>query len=600
MISGAGVRTPPRTDYARIAHDYAEGVATGKIVACKWVRLAGQRHLDDLAAAETAAFPFRFDEAKANSVCKFCELFEHIKGPKAGSKIHLEPWQVFIVASVFGWVRKDTGNRRYRKAYIEVPRGNAKSTLSAVIALYCMAADGESGADVFSAATKREQARIVFDVAQNMARRSAGFRRRLSVRVDANAIVQPKTASIFKPLAAEDGTQDGLNVHLGVVDELHAHKTRGLYDVIETAAAKRLQSLIWIISTAGTNQAGICYEVRTYGTKILEKTFDDDSVFVIIYTIDDGDDWKDPRVWEKANPNWGVSVMPEAFAQLMLKATRTPSAVNNAKTKYLDIWTNADVAWMDMAKWRGGAVAGIRESDFETERCWGGLDLASKIDLAVAVKIFRRLVPSDQEGEGSKPHYYAFLKAWLPEARVRNSPNSQYEGWVREGFIEVTPGNIIDYDEIEAHLKTWPGRFEVASVAYDPYQATGTVTRLMKEGFTMVEVGATVKNLSEPMKELDALVLDGRFHHDGNPLLTWMISNVVAHTDKKENIFPNKQTVQNKIDGPVAIIMALSRALLDEEPEDEWDGNITVIGAAPKVVQTSANEKLLRRRPVLA
>jgi phage terminase large subunit-like protein len=563
MISGLEVRRLARTDFARIAFDYATAVVSREVVACKWVKAACQPHLDDLAASEREDFPFRFDEEKADRVCRFCELFEHIKGPKAGHKLDLEGWQVFIVASVFGWVRKDTGARRFRKSYIEIPRGNAKSTLSAVLGNYCTAADGESGAEVFSAATKREQARIVFDVAQNMARRCPGFRRKLGVRVDANAIVQPVTASIFRPLAAEDGTLDGLNVHLAIVDELHAHKSRALYDVLETGAGKRAQSLMWTVTTAGSNQAGICYEIRTYVTKILEGVFRDDSFFGIIYTIDEGDDWKDPSVWVKANPNWGVSVMPDVFGQLALKATRTPSAVNNFKTKYLDVWTNADVSWMDLSAWRRGAVADLNEVDFEGERCWGGLDLASKIDIAPLVKIFKRMVPG-ADGKSREAHYYAFMKAWLPEAAIEASSNSQYAGWAASGLLTVTPGNVIDYGEIEEELESWPARFEVVGVAYDPFQATQFSLRMAAKGFPMIEVRATVQNFSEPMKELDALVRNGRFHHDGNPLFEWMVSNVVCHTDKKDNIYPNKQTSQNKIDGVIATIMALSRALLDE------------------------------------
>ena len=452
---------------------------------------------------------------------------------------------------------EDTGTRRFRKTYTEVPRGNAKSTLSAVIGNYCLAADGELGAEVFSAATTREQARIVFDVAQNMARRSLGFRRKLGVRVDAHAIVQPNTASVFKALAADNDTLDGLNTHLAIVDELHAHKTRAIYDVIETSTGKRNQSLLWSITTAGSNQAGIAYEIRTYVTKILDGIFRDDSFFGIIYTIDDGDDWKDPAVWQKANPNWDVSVMPDVFAQLALKATRTPSAVNNFKTKHLDVWTNADVSWMDMVAWRRGADPELKEEDFNGERCWGGLDLASKVDIAPLIKLFKRTI----DGQA---HYYAFMKAWLPEAAILASSNSQYAGWVASGFLTVTAGDVIDYAEIEEELDAWPGKFEVVGVAFDPFQATQFSTRMTAKGFPMIEVRATVQNFSEPMKEFDALVRSGRFHHTGDPVLEWMVSNVVCHTDKKENIYPNKQTAQNKIDGVVATIMALSRALLDE------------------------------------
>lgn len=550
-------RIPEQRDFAAIALAYAQDVVSGAIAACKWARLACKRHLDDLAAAEASGFAFEFDAARANLACNFCELFQHVRGPKARNNIELEPWQIFIAASVFGWIRKDTHARRFRKAYNEVPRGNGKSTFSAVIGLYCLAADNELGAQVFSVATTREQARIVFDEAQSMAEASAGFRRKLRVRVDAHAIVRVDTRSKFKALSADSGTLDGLNTHLAIVDEIHAHKTRDLYDVIETSTAKRLQSLIWIITTAGSDQAGVAYELRTYLTKILDGVFRDDSFFGVVYTIDEGDDWKDPQCWVKANPNWDVSVMPDVFGQLALKATRTPSAVNAFKTKHLNVWTNADVSWMDMEAWRRGVNRELTEDDFAGERCWGGIDLASKVDIAPLVKIFRRTI----DGE---THYYCFMKAWLPEVAIEASSNSQYQGWAASKLLSVTPGNVIDYAEIEEELDTWPGRFEVAGVAYDPFQATQFAVRMVAKGFPMIEVRATVQNFSEPMKALDALVRSGRFHHDGNPVLEWMVSNVVCHTDKKENIYPNKQTAQNKIDGVVAIIMALSRVLLDD------------------------------------
>ena len=560
-------------DYVSIAHEYAADVIAGRVVACRYVGQACERHQADVARAEGEEWPYRLDRMRAGAVCRFVELFPHIKGSKANRLIELEPWQVFVLVSVFGWVYKVTGLRRFKKAYIEVPRGNAKSTLSAPIALYGLAADGEQGAEVYSAATTRDQARIVFDVARHMVKRTPGFRRRFDVHLAAHAIAQPDTASIFKPLSAEADTLDGLNVHFVVVDELHAHPTRDVFDVLETGTGKRNQSLMWIITTAGNDRAGICYEVRGDVLKILSGTVSDDTIFGIVYTIDEpdpkhnppipGDDWATEAAWKKANPNWGVSVVPEVVAAHARKAMRTPSAQNNFLTKYLDIWVNADVAWMDMRAWKACADPLLKIENFAGQRGWGAVDLASKVDVAAVVRLFFK-------GAGADRQYYAFPLFYLPEKALTESDNSQYSGWVRDGYLRATSGTVTDYDEIEEEIKLWPSQWEVQEVAFDPFQATQFSSHMLDSGFPMVEVGATVKNLSDPMKELDGLVRDGRLHHDGNPVLEWMVSNVVCHYDRKDNVFPVKESNKKKIDGAVALIMALSRAMV--APDEALDG----------------------------
>jgi len=566
--------------FLQVASEYARQVAAGEVPACAFARAACARHLRDLAAQESAEFPYIMKPALVARACNFLQLLTHIKGPKAGQLLKLEPWEVFIVASVFGWVRKDNGKRRFRRVYTEVPRGNAKSTLSAGIGLYCLAADGEAGAEVYSAATTKDQARIVFEIAQTMARKSAGYRKQFGVKVLAHALTQPSTGSIFRALSADADTLDGKNIHLAIIDELHAHPTRAVYDVLETGTGKRDQSLLWVITTAGTDQAGICFEVRSYTVKVLNGTISDDSVFGIIYTIDEGDDkadppvpgddWTEPETWAKANPNWRVSVMPEVVAQLAQKAIETPSAQNNFLTKHLNIWCNADVAWADMFKWKACSDAELKESYFEGARCMGGLDLSSKIDIAALVKIFWKDLDGRGEAWKEDPgktfrHYYFFPRFYLPEETVRDSKNSQYVGWVKSGHLRVTPGTIISFDEIEEEIKGWPERFEVVQIAFDPTQATQISTHLIESGLEMVEVKPTVLNFSEPMKELDALIRAGRFHHDGNPVMSWMISNIVCHYDRKDNIYPNKERPENKIDGVVAAIMALSRAMIEPE-----------------------------------
>lgn len=552
-------------NYAAIARQYAESVVAGGTPACRWVQLACQRQLNDLAKFRGKGSPYRFNPKltdrtgkayyPADNLCAFIERLPHVKGPLAGESIKLEPWQVFILATVFGWV-KPNGRRRFRRSYIEVPRGNAKSTLSSAVALYMLTADGEGGAEVYSLATTRDQARIVFGDAQTMARKSAGFRSRFGVNVGAHNMNVLTSGSKFEALSAEGSTLDGLNIHFGCVDELHAHKTRTVYDVVETGTGKRDNSLLWVITTAGSNRAGICYEVRTFVTRLLDGVFEDDSQFGIVYGIDDGSevDWTSESALVMANPNWNISVRPEVLLPLQAKAMQMPSAVNNFKTKHLNEWVNADTAWMDMRAWDACSDATLDLDNFSGQPCWIGLDLASKTDIAALMLVFQH------------PHiagaYAVFGRYYLPEDTVNSSANSQYSGWMRAGRLTVTPGNVIDFGWIEADLIDFASRFEIQSVAFDPFQATQLSTRMIAEGLPMLEVRPTVLNFSEPMKTLEALVLQKKLIHDSDPVLGWMASNVVAHLDAKDNIYPRKERPENKIDGIVALIMAISRAIL--------------------------------------
>lgn len=543
--------------YAAAARRYAEAVVKGDIPACRWVQLACRRQLDDLAGFKGKASPYSFNPKltdregrafhPADNLCAFIERLPHVKGPLAGQPIQLEPWQVFILTTVFGWVKPD-GKRRFRRSYIEVPRGNAKSTLSSAVGLYMLTADGEGGAEVYSLATTRDQARIVFGDAQTMARKSPGFRSRFSVNVGAHNMHVLAAGSKFEALSAEGSTLDGLNIHFGCVDELHAHKTRIVYDVVETGTGKRDNSLLWVITTAGSNRAGICYEVRTFVAKLLEGLFEDDSQFGIIYGLDDGDDWTLESALIKANPNWGVSVRSEVLLPLQAKAMQLPSAVNNFKTKHLNEWVNADTAWMDMRAWEACADPSLTDDEFAGEECIVALDLASKVDIAAKAKVFRR------DGK-----VYVFLSYYLPESAADEGRNSQYAGWARQGLLTLTPGNVTDFDQIEAELVADASRFQIVEVPFDPFQATQLASHMLAEGLPMVEMRPTVLNFSEPMKELEALVLQKRLVHNGDPMLAWMVSNVVCHRDAKDNIYPRKEREENKIDGVVAMIMALGR-----------------------------------------
>lgn len=574
----------PVYPHVKVAEQYCKDVISGKIPACKWVIAACLRQQDDRKRARQKSAPIIWRPEMAERICKFAELMPHIKGEWAKRKelIKLEPWQSFILTTVFGWYLP-TGYRRFRTAYNEIPRKNAKSTLSSTVGNYMLTADGEAGAEVYSAATTRDQAKIVFNDAQQMARKSPGMCKRFGVDVTARNIHVMDTASKFEPLSAEGETLDGLNVHCGILDELHAHKKRDVFDVIETGTGSRNQSLLWLITTSGSNRAGICYEQRTYVTQILNSVLkrhpevpadyrggcvDDDSYFGIIYTIDEeqkdaegniispADDWTTEAAWRKANPNYGVSVKPDDIARLAHKAQNISSATNNFLTKRLNVWVNANTAWMNMRAWDKCADPTLSLDMFKGQPCRMAFDLASKIDLAARGQLF------SHEG-----HYYFFLKSYLPEDRIEESGNSQYSGWVKDGYISTTEGNVLDFDLLEEDLKKDAGEYEIKEVAFDPFQATQFSTRMAAEGFEMVEMRPTVLNFSEPMKELEKLVLQGKFHHNGDPVLSWMASNVVAHSDVKDNIYPRKEKPENKIDGIIALLMCLGRDIL--QPMEE-------------------------------
>jgi phage terminase large subunit-like protein len=392
----------------------------------------------------------------------------------------------------------------------------------------------------------------VFDASKAMLRRDPRVASQFGIGVGEHACWVRSTSSTYKPLNAEGSTLDGLNVHFAAVDELHAHKRRDVWDVLETATGARRQPLLWAITTAGSDRSGICYEVRDYVVKVLKGVVEDHNIFGIVYTIDDDDDWTDETVWAKANPNLGVSVSLEDLRSKCRKAMQTPSAVGNFLTKHLNRWVNADSAWMDMRAWDRCANPALQLADFAGEECWEGLDLASKVDINSDVRIFER---------ASDGKIVAFCTHWLPERAVEESRNSQYEGWQRRELLRVTPGEVIDMDAIETEILDGCKRFAVQAVGYDPHQATQLVGHLLDENVPMVEVRPTVLNFSEPMKTLEAWVLQGKFEHNGDPVLTWMVSNVVCHRDAKDNIYPRKERPENKIDGVVALLIAVNRYL---------------------------------------
>lgn len=559
--SRASTKNPPKPlTSAEIALKYARDVVSGEIVACKWVRLACKRHIDDLQRSKSKDFLFRFDEAKANRACKFIQALPHAKGEWAlrNETIKLEPWQLFNTCSLFGWVTKESGHYRFQEAYLCVPRKNAKSTWAAGVGLYKFAADGEYGAEVYSGATTEKQAWEVFRPAKQMAERTQGLRKAFGIQVNAKGMVIEANGSRFEPVIGKPG--DGSSPSGALVDEYHEHPDDTLYDTMKTGMGARRNPLLLVITTAGSDRSGPCYQLQLDAQKMLEGQLKNERWFANIYTIDDGDSWQDETSLRKANPNYNVSVFGEYLLAQQHDAINSARKQNIFKTKHLNVWVNADVAWMNMAKWDASADPTLSVEQFLGEQCWDSLDLASRIDIASKALLFTRVV------EG-KTHYYAFLKHYINERAVEESRGSHYPAWANEGRLTVTPGSVTDFNWIIDDLIEDTKRFIVREVPHDAYQSQPLFQMASSrpdwnQNVQLVAIPQTVEKMSPAMKELEAIVLDGRFHHDGDPVLGWMVSNVVCHRDAKDNIYPRKQKEENKIDGVVALLMALNRVML--------------------------------------
>jgi len=531
---------------------YIADVLAGRQVACKWVRLACERHVRDLVDGEKRGL--HFDPDTARLVIAFFALLKHSKGEWAGRPVTLEPWQQFHLAMIFGWKRAD-GTRRFRTSYLEVARKNGKTTEAAGVGLYLTVADDEPGAEVYSAATKRDQARISHGEATRMAKSSPAIRSQISIFKD-NLNVR-ETGSKFEPLGADSDTLDGLNVHGALVDEVHAHKTRDLWDVLETATGARRQPLMFAITTAGYDRQSLCFQMHEYTEKVLSGIVQDDSFFGVIYALDEGDDWEDEQTWIKANPNLGVSKKLDDMRRKAARAKEMPAALNAFLRLELCVWTQSQTKWINLPRWQacGRAVdaAGLRG-----RTCYAALDLSSNTDIAAEVLVF----PPETE----KDDYQALCRFFLPEdAMIQRSRRDRvpYDAWVRQGYISVTPGDVIDYDFILAQVSEDAQAYDIAELAFDRWGATYIQTKLQELGGEdwLVQFGQGFSSMSPPMKDLEKIILGGRFAHGNNPVLSWMADNLVARMDPAGNIKPDKEHSREKIDGMVALIMALDRAL---------------------------------------
>lgn len=532
---------------------YMHGVLDGSIPAGRLIRLAVERHLRDL--EEGPKRGLYFDRQAAQHVIDFFGFLKHSKGEWAGQPFELSPWQQFILWCLFGW-KRDDGRRRFRTAYIEVPRKNGKTTLIAGIGLYLMVADGEPGAEIYSAATKREQAKLSWGEAVRMVKASPALSRMIKHWKASDNLSIEATASKFMPLGADADTMDGLNVHGALIDELHAHKTRAVVDVLETATGARRQPLQLEITTAGYDRDSVCWEHHEYSRQVLEGMVQDDSWFAYVATIDEADRWDDPAVWAKANPNYGVSVKPDDLQRKADKAKRMPAAQNAFMRLHLDIWTQQSDRWIDLDLWDENAGQ-VDEDELKGRRCFGGLDLSNVSDLTAWAMVF----PRDDDPEALD----ILARFWCPEAKLTDDQNpyaDQYQVWQRQGLLVATPGNAVDYQYIKAQVLEDARQFNLVDMNVDRlFQGYQLSMELTDEGLSVFGMGQGFLSMAIPMKEFERRLLGKKLRHGGNPILRWMAGNVAVRQDPAGNLKVDKAESQGKVDGIVALVMALDRAM---------------------------------------
>lgn len=549
-------------------------------------RLAYERQARDLALAYPNGIPtdprrtqhpkgYWFDAAAGERVIRFVEDYCcHFEGEWAGQPLVLEEWQRFVRRCVFGWKRQD-GTRRFRISYQEVPRKNGKSTSVAADADYLTFGDNEPGAQIYATATKEDQAKIVWNAGKQMVQQSPKLKRFATIRQ--KAVVCDRLGSFFKPLGSDSDTLDGLNPHGHICDELHAHKTRGMWDVMITAMGARRQPLTSVITTAGIyDPESIGWIQHEHAVKVLEGVLEDDEFFAIIFCADETDDWQAPATWAKANPNYAVSVKPDYLEAQAKTAASQPSFLNTFLRLHLNRWTQQQDRWINIDQWNACDVDCTREEMKEREKaligaaCFGGFDLSTKLDITALVLVFpqtwdivcRFFVPAENVAE-----------------RVRRD-RVPYDAWIRDGWLLETPGNVIDYAFIRAEAKRLAERFDVREWAYDPWNATETATELQgAEGFKMIEVRQGYRTLSEPSKKFEELVVSKAWRHGGHPVYRWMVSNVATREDPNGNIAPEKPKRHTglRIDGVSATVTALARIIVAPELQSTYDENAVLV-----------------------
>lgn len=548
--------------------DYAASVRSGEVTACKWIRLAADRHVRDLARQSDDAFTYWFDEDEAKMAVDFFPLFlRHYQGELAGEPLYLEPWEQFIVASIYGWKRKADGLRRFRKVYISVGRKNGKSALAVGIGIKGLLLDGEGGPRVVCAATKRSQARIVWDIAALTIEQNPELVREFGVNItksiNATRISQVGTAADFIPLGQDSKTEDGHNIHVGIVDEYHEHPDDKMVGVIRTAMGARPQPLLFIITTAGFDIQSPAYEEEQYLKRVLEGVVVDDSYFGLIYTLDEGDDWKDPSVWIKPNPNLGVGKHVEQIQGLMAEAEHRPATRQQVLTKELNVWTQGLSIWLDWKVWKANNSAPIDEASLYNRKCWAALDCSMSRDHTVVTYAFP---PDHNIGKWTMLH-----RIWVPaddlsEKSVQD--NADYERWLMEGWIDY-PGPTINRDWVTEKIRADLDLFDIRELAYDRYgDGQPIALDLEADGLPIVMFPQSAKEFTAPTNEFERLALNGQMEHGANPVMDYYV--LCTHiwegpNDQRKPVKHRRGDDTSRIDGVITSTMASWRAQISED-----------------------------------
>ena len=496
-----------------------------------------------------------YDKKKADFAVEFIQNLRHTKGIWSGKPFTLLPWQEQIIRDVFGVV-KENGYRQFNTAYVEIPKKNGKSELAAAVALLLCCGDREERAEVYGCAADRQQASIVFEVAADMVRMCPALNKRVKILASQKRIVFQPTNSFYQVLSAEAYSKHGFNIHGVVFDELHTQPNRQLFDVMTKGSGDaRMQPLYFLITTAGTDTHSICYETHQKAKDILEGRKIDPTFYPVIYGADESEDWTDPKVWKKANPSLGETIGMDKVRDACNSAKQNPGEENSFRQLRLNQWVKQAVRWMPMIAWDKCAF-NVDPEELEGRVCYGGLDLSSTTDITAFVLVFP---PLDDEDTFKVLPYF-----WLPEDNVSlrvNRDHVPYDLWVRQDLVETTEGNVVHYAEIERFITKLGEKYNIREIAYDRWGATMLVQQLEGEGFTVVPFGQGFKDMSPPTKELMKLVLEQKIAHGGHEVLRWMMDNIFIRTDPAGNIKPDKEKSTEKIDGAVAMIMALDRAI---------------------------------------
>jgi phage terminase large subunit-like protein len=534
---------------------YSEDVLNGDIVACEKHKWACLRFLNDLDREGTDEFPYIFNENLAERFLDWMRLFKHRKGVLAGKKIEPHIIQKFVFGNIYGWIHKDTGFRRFNKGYWQVGRKNAKSQSCGAVGSYEGSAFGEPFAEVYMAATKKDQAKIVWEETEAMINGNPDLRDRFKVAY--GTITHIKSGSIIKPLSKEDRkTGDGYNPQCGIIDEYHAHETSEMYDIIDSGMGARPQPLLLIITTAGFNLNNPCYQVEyKYVSQILDPNspVENENYFVMINELDKGDDIKDEKNWEKANPILASYEEGRRYLRGQLKiALDVPEKMKNFLTKNMNIWVDAkDDGYMDMSKWRD---CKSDDTDIDGLPIWLGADLSMTTDLTSV-----GWVAVDEDGE-----FIVGQHSFMPEERLKEkmaTDKVRYDLWVEQGYLTLTPGEMVDYTVVEEWIEKFAEGKHVQEFAYDKWNAMHLAQNLEKKGFTCVEIPQRIAMLSIPTKTFREKVYEKKVRHNGDPVLQWALNNAVIKMDDQENIMISKKLSKNRIDPAAAVINAFARAM---------------------------------------